>query len=642
MSRKSEVWKFFKKDEKRFGEATCCKCEMNIGWKSSTTPMINHLKLRHNILISKSVSSENEIENDIPKKKQRIESSNILQFVKKESLNEILSKVAAFDGMTITAMSKSEAIAGYVKQRGYKMPKSPTTISKCINSFYKEKCIELRDKFEKLRIAHRKFAITVDEWTDCSIVRYVNVTAHVLAIDSNIIECYVLGLTEIIKQANAETIKHLVEAKLADFGISLKNDVIASTNDAAAVMKKYGKILGIVNQLCHNHALHLAVMDCFYKPNNYICDEIDTFYDNTEEFVDEDTDEQDEDSIEDQSQYSDNNLEFIDENIMTLDIDFDQIINNLRDVIRMFKKSATKHSILQQNIIKKMGKKVKLKLDIKTRWNSLTVMIRRFLILSECVNKSLVELNFEPISENVIVALENLVDVLAPVETAVIELSKKDANLITAEGVYKFLFAKLQPMQTNIAKKLMIAIKNRMDERRDPILMTLLIYLQSGNVPSSNDHFKYSSKSAVISFAVKIMEQIYPQMFIEEEHIHDSISSSSHADDLIEITSEIGLQKELQNAISSITDQQNCEVRNHKEIDKYNELKKEFRKLDSFKKRSPTLDILYHALITIRPTSTASERVFSTAGSIKTKRRTSLNFETLNSLLFLRYMFLEK
>ena len=631
MSKKSKVWEFFKKDEKNIGEAKCGRCNTNIGWRSSTTAMINHLKLRHNILISKSVSNDNDGENNIPKKKQNTEISNIWPFVKKESLNEILSKVAAFDGMAITAMSKSQAIAGYVQQKGYKMPKSPTTISKCINSFYKEKSVELREKSEKLKTANRKFAITVDEWTDCTILRYVNVTAHVIGIDSNTIECYVLGLTEIIKQANAETIKHLVEAKLADFGIFLKNDVIASTNDAAAVMKKYGNILGVLNQLCHNHALHLAVMDCFYIPKNSIRNKV---FDDTEDFVDEDVEE---DSTEDQC--SDYNLVFIEEDEYDMTLDFDQIINRLRGVIRMFKKSATKHSFLQQNIAQIMGKKLKLKLDIKTRWNSLSVMIRRFLILSECVNKSLVELNIDPIPENDNFALQNLVDVLAPVETAVTELRKNDANLITAEGVYKFLFEKLQPMQTNIAKKLIHAIKIRMDERRDPVLMKLIIYLQSGNIPSSNAHFKYSSKNAAILFAVKVMEQIYPQMFEEEQINNDS--TSSDADDLIELTSPVavGLQKELQNAISSITEPKNCHVSNRSEIDKYIELKKEFRQLDSFKKRSTTLDVLHNALITIRPTSTASERVFSTAGAIKTKRRTSLNFETFNSFFFLNICF---
>ena len=158
-------------------------------------------------------------------------------------------------------------------------------------------------------------------------------------------------------------------------------------------MKKYGNMLGVLNQLCHNHALHLAVMNCFYIPKNYIPNEM---FDDIEDLVGDDMEEEiEEDSTEDQ--YSDYNLDFGEENkyVDTMNTNFDQIITNLRSVIRMLKKSATKYSILQQNITKIKGKKLKLKLDIKTRWNSLSVMIRRFLILSECINKSLIKLNFD-------------------------------------------------------------------------------------------------------------------------------------------------------------------------------------------------------------------------------------------------------
>ena len=43
---------------------------------------------------------------------------------------------------------------------------------------------------------------------------------------------------------------------------------------------------------------------------------------------------------------------------MTLNTDFDQIISNLRGVVRMFKNLATKYSIFQQNIAKRIGKKL--------------------------------------------------------------------------------------------------------------------------------------------------------------------------------------------------------------------------------------------------------------------------------------------
>ena len=69
--------------------------------------------------------------------------------------------------------------------------------------------------------------------------------------------------------------------------------------------------------------------------------------------------------------------------------------------------------------------------------------------------------------------------------------------------------------------------------------MTLIIYLKSGNILSSNDHLKYSPKNSATLFTVKIMEQIDPQIFIDE-HVNinnDVTSSSPDADDLIEITS---------------------------------------------------------------------------------------------------------
>ena len=75
-------------------------------------------------------------------------------------------------------------------------------------------------------------------------------------------------------------------------------------------MKKYGNVLGVLNQLCHNHTLHLAVMDCFYIPKNYIPDEM---FDNIEDLVDDYMEEEiEEDSTEDQ--YSDYNFDFNEEN----------------------------------------------------------------------------------------------------------------------------------------------------------------------------------------------------------------------------------------------------------------------------------------------------------------------------------------
>jgi hypothetical protein len=63
----------------------------------------------------------------------------------------------------------------------------------------------------------------------------------------------------------------------------------------------------------------------------------------------------------------------------------------------------------------------------------------------------------------------------------------------------------------------------------------------------------------------------------------------------------------------------------------------EFKFFEKSGTRSPNLDKLFLALETIQPTSTCNERIFSVAGGFSTKIRNQM----LNSLVFLKYCFLE-
>ena len=72
--------------------------------------------------------------------------------------------------------------------------------------------------------------------------------------------------------------------------------------------------------------------------------------DDIEDLVDDDVEEEiEEDSTEDQ--YSDYYLDFGEENeyVMTLNTDFDQIITDLRGVIKMFEKLVTFYSATKYN-----------------------------------------------------------------------------------------------------------------------------------------------------------------------------------------------------------------------------------------------------------------------------------------------------
>jgi hypothetical protein len=82
-------------------------------------------------------------------------------------------------------------------------------------------------------------------------------------------------------------------------------------------------------------------------------------------------------------------------------------------------------------------------------------------------------------------------------------------------------------------------------------------------------------------------------------------------------------------------------VRPTTRLDTFTELQKEFKLFDATGTRTPKLEKLLQALLTIQPTSTCSERVFSVAGGFSTKIRNRLAYVMLNALVFLKYYFIK-
>lgn len=69
-------------------------------------------------------------------------------------------------------------------------------------------------------------------------------------------------------------------------------------------------------------------------------------------------------------------------------------------------------------------------------------------------------------------------------------------------------------------------------------------------------------------------------------------------------------------------------------------LDSEIKRFASFKCRSTRLENILNALLTLRPTSVNSERVFSVSGNIISKTRNRLNRTTADALVFLKYYFI--
>jgi fatty acid/phospholipid biosynthesis enzyme len=51
------------------------------------------------------------------------------------------------------------------------------------------------------------------------------------------------------------------------------------------------------------------------------------------------------------------------------------------------------------------------------------------------------------------------------------------ATLMTAEGVFNFLFKKLKSQNSNLSKELLASLKRRSNERVNKDVMTLMAYL---------------------------------------------------------------------------------------------------------------------------------------------------------------------
>lgn len=286
--------------------------------------------------------------------------------------------------------------------------------------------MELKAQITQAITAGERFSLSLDEWSSVGNKRYLGIVLH-----SKQEQNRSLGLVRMTGYCNAERILDMINLKLKTFDISFKNHIVAVTTDGASVMKKLGSTCFAENMLCLNHAIHLAVVDVFYKvETNSKCNkgktvsgDSDDFEDDDDGYIaeDDDIDEDDNDdsaSIEDDIDVNDDDVNSI--KIVLSREDVSDAINNTRNVIKYFRKSPTKNEILQKYVKEEFSREYCLLLDVKTRWNSLVLMIERFLKLKNCVKKSLIDLNLTNIwKEEHIFILETTFNILKPIKVAV-------------------------------------------------------------------------------------------------------------------------------------------------------------------------------------------------------------------------------
>lgn len=610
----SAVWEYFTKvsaANSANNKAKCKKCGTEVNnSKGSTSAMINHLRNIHKISCKRShddsvtnVASTSGNENSILQQK-----TSIIDFMKKASLGEIVDELATKDGFSIRAITRSNFIRHAISEKGYKLPKSENGTMALIHDEYEKKKKLYVSFFDEAKKKGEKFSITLDEWVSSRQRRYMNINVH-----DKTGKVLNLGLVRIIGSCNSAKIHLTVDDHLKIFHLSFERDIVATTNDGCSVMVKYGRECPAEVQLCLNHGLHLAVSNTFYckktkNNSDYFDNEAEDDSDNNED------DEFDKDG-DGYSFFEDDDTE----SEVSEEINLAEILNKVRAIVKFFKNSTVRNDILQQKICIELGHELHLKLDVKHRWNSIHPMLETFLKCSKSIEEVLKELNACNLIRGIdFEVLRQLCAIIEPLLLTVLALGRKDANLITAKGAINFLLKKLNDIEvTNFLKidELKDNIKARLCSRENIELNSLLSCLLQQKVPTKE----------ILNFGSSFLSRLYPHHIATsaDENYGESLDDLNIDGDIASLQDEI-------NAAINKAGKEGVEKQ-------FSSLRDEFATYKKTGKRTLTLQQLYDAILTIRPTSTESERVFSVSANFSRKLRSRLSDYSLNSLIFLKY-----
>ena len=667
---KSSMWQHFLISKNKQNLTAKCKyCKKIIGIKGgSTKGMHVHYKSKHSFQKEEDVSCSKrptaethssssivtrfprgtETDDDMctPSKRQKKINDYFISPPDNDSMDAVLARMTSLDGLSFRVFITSVDLRLSLEARGFTdIPKSVTSIRNRILAYHKKILNYYLFQFQTIKKNGGCFSLTLDEWTSSANKRYLNVNVHSFDEKSKF---WNLGLARIKGSLPAQSCVDLLKKKLEEFNISLDNDVVCVSNDGASVMKKFGKLIKPQQQLCFAHAIHLAVLDVLYSKDSISDDE-------EKQNEDDEVDNDEDDCDEYYDEYECNAEDYLKVIIgndkqnkvdLTKHYDLVVIVEKIRKVVKLFRRSPVKNSLLQDYVKDKHGKELSLILDCPTRWNSLVDMLERFVQLKDCIRKALIDLESPIIVTNTdFEVAQNIVHCLEPVKLTVEGICRRDANLATADASFKFLFRELGDLNTKFSINLEESLKKRISERRT-IMSGVMDYLQNPNKQDSEDtFFNLPPTNKIATFVKNILESL-SRTDLRSQHEPYTINLDEDSEDELPLSrlktaENLSLKTKLDKAITNAMKPVQQQLKG-KSDDVLKVVKTEMILFENGGLRGLHLQRCYELLITVQPTSVESERVFSSASSLATRIRSRLADSTLDSLVMLRSHFLSK
>ena len=262
------------------------------------------------------------------------------------------------------------------------------------------------------------------------------------------------------------------------------------TNGASVIIKT-GRLSGIIHQVCHSHGLHLAVCDVLYKKCRNIENTNKTNVHEYDYNIFESSDDENDDEPWQVTLPDDYNAHFVDT--------VSDFISKVRAIVKVFRKSSLKNDCLQRNCEKELGKRLSLVLDTKTRWNSLLNMLTRFLEIRSPIDNTLKELDLgsKCLTEDEVAVVKDLSESLEIIEVGGTALCRRDIKVSNSEKIFEYVLKKLAEETGTISQKLLAAITDRIESRRNKGICGLVRYLENP------DSYNQVVESSLLSYPKK-------------------------------------------------------------------------------------------------------------------------------------------
>lgn len=457
-----------------------------------------------------------------------------------DTLEECVSCMA-IDNVSVNFITKNEFIRSAFRLKSMKLPLSPDRVMDLIHTDAANKRIVVIKVLSNIIDDGGRLGMIIDEWTSLRRRRYFNLTLTYENMSFN------LGMVRIKGSFTSENCLKAVYAHLGRFSLKLKNHIVATINDGASVMVKYGKISGL--------------------------------------------------RADDSS------------------INYHESLKKARHIVKYIRDSSLRNDFFMQL----SGRE--LKRDVKTRWNSSDDMLEALIESKTAVIATLEQWNATNKLDGIDWdELSVMKKVLKPLKMTVLALGRDDSDLEKAEKAVEFMLNKLEEiaMETkhDFAYTVYNNAKKRMQERENTEILRLLKCLRDPNE---------CPQWQTLELARNLLKRLYPLPNADV----DGTESAEETAALEELT----MEDELKAAISSAGKEKKIRPSN------YGAIEDEFLLFRANGKRTANLENLLNALLSIKPTSTAVERVFSASSGFVTKIRSRLSDQSIDDLVFLKFFY---